>query len=169
MWSDLRQRRFPKEFRIARAEFPRAALAQLIARASADAAVLQAEGSASKPPTPAADEPPRYMAELGTGLWRLRQRMVEPGTSRPLSEMKRAYRHFESIWDVITQAGLEIQDHTDTPFDAGMSLKVIAFQPTAGLAREKVIETIKPSIYFHGRPIQMGEVIVGTPEQQGAC
>jgi len=45
-----------------------------------------------------------------------------------------------------------------------MSLKVISFQPTPGLGRERVIETIKPTIYFKGKAIQMGEVIVGRPE-----
>jgi hypothetical protein len=45
-----------------------------------------------------------------------------------------------------------------------MSLKVVAFQPTPGIGRERVIETIKPTIYFKGKAIQMGEVIVGRPD-----
>jgi hypothetical protein len=48
-----------------------------------------------------------------------------------------------------------------------MSLKVLCFQPTPGLRRERVIETIKPTIYFKGKTIQMGEVIVGKPEAAG--
>src|SRR5205823_4748853 len=103
-------------------------------------------------------------ADVGTGLWRLRQKMVQPGTDRPLDEMRRAYRHLESIWDALVQAGVEILDHTGALFDSGMSLRVIAFQPTPGLGHEKVIETIKPTIYYAGQPIQVGEVIVETPD-----
>ena len=107
----------------------------------------------------------RLLADIGTGLWRLRQKLVKPGTTQPLDEMRRPYRHLESVWDALAQAGEEIQDHTDKPFDSGMSLKVLSYQPTPGLGRERVIETIKPTIYFKGKLIQMGEVIVGIPEK----
>ena len=109
-----------------------------------------------------------FLAEVGTGLWRLRQKMIKPGTKRPLEEMQKAFRHLESTWDVLTQAGLEIQDHTGAAYDSGMSLKAIAFQPTQGIGREKIMETIKPTIYYKGQPIQMGEVIVAVPEEKSA-
>jgi len=109
----------------------------------------------------------RLLADIGTGLWRLRQKMLKPNSNEPADEMRRAYRHLESVWDALAQAGTEIIDHTDTPFDSGLSLKVVAYQPTSGLDRERVIETIKPTIFFRGRSIQMGEVIVGKPEESG--
>jgi len=40
---------------------------------------------------------------------------------------------------------------------------VIATQPTAGLARERVTETLKPTIYWNGTIIQTGEVVIATP------
>lgn len=104
------------------------------------------------------------MTQVGTGLWRLRNKMVEAATGRPREEIRRAYRHLESVWDAMVEAGFDIQDHTGAPFDSGLSLKVIAFQPMAGMVREQVIETIKPTIYFNRERIQMGEVIVGCPE-----
>lgn len=113
---------------------------------------------------PSSVEHTRFLAELATGLWRLRQRMLQPGTGDPSEPMRWAYRHFEAVWDVLTQARIEVQDHTGAPFDPGMSLKVIAFQPTPGMDREIVTETIRPSVYYKGESIQMGEVIVGTPE-----
>lgn len=105
-----------------------------------------------------------FLAEIGTGLWRLRQKMIQPGTEKPLEEMRRAYRHLESVWDTLQQDGVTVYDHTGEDFDAGKSLKVLAFQPTAGLRRERVIETIKPTVYAGDEMVQMGEVIVGTPE-----
>jgi hypothetical protein len=46
-----------------------------------------------------------------------------------------------------------------------MALNVVSFEPTSGLTSEEIKETIKPSVALHGRLIQMGEVIVGTPEK----
>lgn len=105
-----------------------------------------------------------FLADISTGLWRLRQKMVQPGADRSLEEMRRAFRDFESVWDTLTQAGIKIQDHTGTAYDPGMLLRVIAFQPTTGLSGEKVIETIKPTVYYKDNSIQIGQVIVGIPK-----
>jgi len=154
---ELRQWAFPREFRI---------LPSPYIRRLEDIVDLIQQALIRQPSPQIGDDRNELnlLAEVGTGLWRLKQKMTKPGTDQPLDDMRRAYRHLESVWDALSQAGTEIQDHTDSPFDPGMSIKVIAFQPSAGLAREKVIETIKPTIYHRGRIIQMGEVIVGRPE-----
>lgn len=153
--NDLRQLQYPKEFRIAPLD-----LVSTLERLAGTLAALS-----TVPQTQPSDLAQAHLlAEVGTGLWRARQKMLEPGTNRPKEEMRRAYRHLESVWDALTQAGMEIIDPIDSLFDPGMSLKAIAFQPTPGIQREKVIETIKPVIYYKGEPIQMGEVIVGIPE-----
>lgn len=159
--ADVRQLRYPKEFRISPPPWDEQWLTALEALGKAPAArpVVWAE-----PPTaqPVADHG-RLFAEIATGLWRLRGQLLDPETDRPRQEMRRAYRHLESIWDALAQAGIAIQDHTGALFDAGMALRVIAYQPAAGVSREAVIETLRPSVYYENRPIQMGEVIVGTP------
>jgi hypothetical protein len=45
-----------------------------------------------------------------------------------------------------------------------MFLNVATYEPTEGITRETVIETIKPSVYWEDKCIQNGEVIVGTPK-----
>lgn len=165
----LRQLRYPAPFRIAEPPWPEGweeALARALAAppppAPRDATTPPAHATVAPEVPPAPD--PRWLADLGTGLWRLRQRMIEPGTDRPLDEMRRAFRHMESLLDVTREAGLEIQDHTGAPYHSGMTLVVLAFQPTPGVLRDKVDETIKPTIYHNGTMIQVGEVIVATPE-----
>ncbi|MCR4439150.1 MAG: hypothetical protein QHJ34_09525 [bacterium] len=152
----IRQLCFPRAFRIAASPWP-ANLEQLLLRLQQT--MREGHGSAL------VEQEPRLLADIASGLWRLRQKMVNPGTNRPLDGMQRPFRHLESVWDALIQAGAQILHHTDKPFDPGMSLKVISFQPAPGLERERVIETIKPTIYFRGRQIHMGEVIVGTPER----
>jgi hypothetical protein len=159
MFSGLRQLWYPSEFRIAALSWP-TELHQLLSRL--------ARSFENSPPAPQAgggDADARLLSDISTGLWRLRQKMVKPGSFQPLDEMRRPYRHLESIWDALAQAGVEIQDHTDKPFDSGMSIKATAYQPTPGLQREQIIETIKPSVYLKGKRIQIGEVIVGQPEK----
>ena len=161
--STVRQTVFPKEFRIGAITL------------SPDSMEILEE--LSQPPTPdpvvapapsengaARKEYFRFLADIGTGLWRMRRSMIKPGTSQPPEEMRRVYRHLESTWDVLTKTGVEIVDHTNTPYVPGMSLTVITFELTPGIRREMVTETVKPTIYFKGQPIQIGEVIVGTPE-----
>jgi len=154
--STIRQLWFPSEFRIAPSPWP-ANLEQLLLQL--EQTVREPQGSAL------GGQELRFLADIGTGLWRLRQKMVKPGTNQPLVEMQRPFRHLESVWDALIQAGVDIQDHTDKPFDPGMSLRVVSYQPMPGLGRERVIETIKPTIYFKGKMIQMGEVIVGRPQK----
>lgn len=106
-----------------------------------------------------------FMIDMATSLWRLKQKMLRPGSVEPLDEMKRAYRHFESAWDALTSVGVEVFDHTNIAYDAGLSLKVVAFQPVVGLKRETILETIKPTVRFRGKQIQMGAVVVGKPSE----
>jgi hypothetical protein len=158
---ELRQKLFPSEFRIPEAAWSEDAIEQLVR--IADQIAKQAEEKPVEPGSSSVRS--AFLGEVGTGLWRLRQKMVEPQTGKPLEEMRRAYRHFESVWDALERDGVKIYDHTGEEFDAGRSIKVLAYQPTPGLTRERVTDTIKPTIYVHDDLVQIGEVIVGTPER----
>jgi hypothetical protein len=105
----------------------------------------------------------RVIAEVATGLWRLRNRLVDPETDQPLPELGKVYRHAQAILDTLAEAGVEIQSHLNTPYDSGQAISAVAFQPVPGLTRETVVDTVRPSVYMGGRQIQRGEVVVGTP------
>ncbi|WP_026402405.1 hypothetical protein [Actinomadura rifamycini] len=176
----LRQWRYPPEFRIAAPAWPADALAALT-----ESARLEAAAAEPPPPPPAADtvtdtvtdvpapaapgpagpaEPAglggRSLADVATSLWRLRARIER------MDDPPRALvRHLESAWDAFADAGVEIKDHAGEPFDHGLAMSVAAYQPTPGLHREQIIETVRPGVYLDDRSIQMAEVIVGTPER----
>jgi hypothetical protein len=48
-----------------------------------------------------------------------------------------------------------------------MMVTVIAYEPSPTLQRNTIIETIKPTIFYDGKPIQIAEVIVGTATNEG--
>jgi hypothetical protein len=103
-------------------------------------------------------------AAIATNAWRTRNKMTDEDTGEAKDEMKRAYRHVEALFEALSEIGIEIRDMQGRAFDSGMALKVISFEPTPGLSREEIAETIKPTVTWQDQLIQMGEVIVGTPD-----
>ena len=105
----------------------------------------------------------RAMADIATNVWKARTRMVDAASGEVREEMRRVYRHIENVFADFEAMDLEVKDHTGDAFDYGLPLKVVTTQPTRGITRESVIETIKPTIYWNRQIIQMGEVVIATP------
>ena len=81
-YGGLRQMMFPAEFRIPEAPWPEDAIEQLERIADQLAKPAGADKGGEEPRSATAHQ--AFLAEIGTGLWRLRQKMVQPGTDRPL-------------------------------------------------------------------------------------
>lgn len=134
----------------------------------AELAKLRSTSSPSTAAAPAATIPaadsylPKALANIATNAWKARSRMVD-SEGEPREETKRIYRHVDSILDSLAQLNVEIRDHTGEAFDYGLPLNVITTQPTKGINRDRVIETIKPTIYWNRQLIQAGEVVIATP------
>jgi hypothetical protein len=174
MVQKIRQFLFPREFRIDRSAYPKEV------RGLMTGAIQHFLKNWPPPAAPVAPVPavPKqdnqrllFLADVATGLWRMRRNMVPAGSprlmeARPIEEMRKPFRWLVSVWDALKENGIEIQDHTGDLYDSGQLLKAPAFEPVPGLKEETVIDTIKPSIYLDGKMIQMGEVVVGTPETQ---
>jgi hypothetical protein len=114
-------------------------------------------------PTPSDDA---LIADLATGLWRLRRRFIDSAASEQRVDVARPLRDAEALLARLAEEGIDIQDHSGQRYDATLSLRVAAFQPTSGLAEERILETLKPTVYRRGERIQIGEVIVGIPDTQ---
>ena len=104
-------------------------------------------------------------ADMANALWAVEQKSRDPNTSERKEEFRPISRHIDRLAECLAEIGIEIQSHTNQPFDSGQSLEVLAFQPMKGISREIVVETIKPTVYLKGHRLQIGQVIVATPEQ----
>jgi hypothetical protein len=155
----IRQLKYPKEFRITPIRLHVESLKDL------ESLINNMMHEQKSVPVQPADKKKdkTFYAEISVGVWRLKKKMTDPKNHQPLEEMSKAYRHLESILLTLEKEGIEIQDHDGQPFDSGLSINVLAFQPTPGFHKEIVLETIKPSVYVNGERILIGEVIVGTP------
>lgn len=164
----LRQLAIPAEFRIAPPTVEVSTAPPSPMAGSDDPLVAVADQGGRAPSVQEASRgvADSVLPDLCTGLWRLRRRMTGPGTDRPVEEMKRPFRHLESVWSTLAEAGVEIRDHTDedVPAHGSLGLSVLAYQPMPGFTSERVIETVRPSVYVGGQLVQMGQVIIGTPE-----
>src|SRR5262245_60334375 len=87
----------------------------------------------------------KSMAEIATNAWKAKGKMVDSASGEVREEMKRVYRHIESMFESFQVIGLEIKDHTGDSFDYGLPLKVVTTQPTQGISKERVVETIRPT------------------------
>ncbi len=117
-------------------------------------------------------EPPsewiKGVADIATNAWRAKNKIPkETGTGAVPEELKGINRHIEAMIQNFEDMGVKVKDHTGSRFDYGLPLKVVATQPTEGLGAETVLETIKPTIYWNDRIIQMGEVVIATPALSG--
>lgn len=157
------QRRFPKAFQIPERNEDRSSIKSEIQTLIE---LFQGmDSQSSEQPSQEIVSLLKLFADVTTGIWRTKQKMIQPGTEQPYEEMRKAYRPLAATFDILYQAGLEIKDWTDTPYATGMIEKVIAFEPSKNVFREMVIETIKPTILYKGQLLQNGEIIVGIPEK----
>jgi hypothetical protein len=105
----------------------------------------------------------KAIADLATNAWKAKIKMIDNSSGEVREEMKRVYRPIEGMFASFQELGVEIKDHTGEIFDYGLPLKVVTTQPTPGITKERVIETLKPTIYWQEHIIQMGEVVIATP------
>ena len=101
-----------------------------------------------------------FLVDLGTGIWRIRRKIE--GLSRMPREIRDALYSLESMWMSMSEGGVEIVDHIGT-VPSPREAKIIETREVTGLAREQVIDTVKPTILLRGELVQLGEVIMGKP------
>jgi hypothetical protein len=151
---NLRQRRQHRAFRIAEPRWSEEQSAELDGLLVALTAPEATGGSADET---VAD---KALAEAATNLWRA-QRKLSGGESS--TQNRQAGRYLRTCREALTDAGLVVQDHEGDTFHPGRSVEVLVYEDDPSLTVETVLETVRPSIYYRDRRIQMGQVIVGQP------
>lgn len=152
--AELRQRRHHRAFRIAPGD-DTPVLTELDQ--------LLAEVETLVAPVPAVPEPDldeKTLVEAATNLWRAQRKLAQDAEGR---YTRPAGRYLGLCRDSLSGIGLVVQDHDGDPYHSGRSLEVLAFEDDPSAEGERVLRTVRPSIYFRDRHIQTGQVIVGCP------
>jgi hypothetical protein len=101
------------------------------------------------------------IASIVTNLWRAKLKLVDAATGEPKEETRRLFRHIEGALETFQQLGVTITELMNQPYDAGLPVKVLTFQPMPGLERDTIVEVVRPTIISQDTLLQMGEIIVG--------
>lgn len=104
----------------------------------------------------------KFLQDLATRIWRAQKQLDKALQKSDEPNLERFARRFEEIGETLSDYGIEIIDHTGQNYDVGLTLTVLQFEPTPGIARETICETIKPSLRVHGTLIP-GQVVVAAP------
>lgn len=132
-------------------------------------AALQEKAAEPTPAPPAADpaavDPASPLsgaiASVMTNLWRARLKLVDAVTGEPKEETRRVHRHIEGALETFQQLGVTITELMNQPYDAGLPVKVLTFQPMPGIERDTIVEVVRPTIIWQDTLLQMGEIVVG--------
>lgn len=155
----LRQLRHPPQFRIPRPPLD-PAQAEWVAAVLDEVAAAEALAEQARTPRGAGTDALLWAA---VGIWRALRKLDRQTGSLSAADLRQVRRQVHASRQALADDGLEIQEHDGMPFDSGQSLEALVFQDEPGLDREVVLETVRPSVYFRGERIQMGQVIVGRP------
>lgn len=104
-----------------------------------------------------------FLVDLGTGIWRIRRKIE--GLGRMPKEIRDALFSLESTWKSMSEGGVEIIDHIGT-IPSKNEAKIVEVRDIPNLAREQVVDAVKPTILLKGEVIQLGEVVMGRPAKQ---
>ncbi|MET7281705.1 hypothetical protein ABZS29_25950 [Kribbella sp. NPDC005582] len=110
--------------------------------------------------TAVSEEDTGPLAEAATSLWRAQRKLTQAGRS---AENRQTGRYLRTCAEALAAAGLVVQEHDGTTFNAGRALDVLVYQDDPAMTEETIVETVRPSVYYHDRQIQRGEVIVARP------
>lgn len=171
--ADRRQRRHHEAFRIEAPRWSEPERGRLLALATElrEWAAAVAEAAAARTTEERERQPfsegERGMADAATNLWRARRRLSRLAEQHA-NEAKRLARYLSATEDALAEIGLVIQDHDGMEFHSGLSIEVLAFEEDPAASAETVRETVRPSVYFGRRRIQMGQVIVASPSGNAA-
>jgi hypothetical protein len=158
----LKQIWFPPEFRLPKPEFAKEQidlleeLLQLIHPTLSQAEQANRDDKAHMA---------SFLVDLGTGIWRIRRKIE--GLTRMPKEIRDALYSLESTWMSMSEGGVEIVDHVGA-IPPNREAKVVEVRYIQNLAREQVIEAVKPTILLRGEVIQIGEVVVGRPAESAS-
>ncbi len=113
----------------------------------------------------------KLITSIGVEIWRLEKRLNKLDNENPNLELTPFFDQVQRIKDIFMREGIVIKDYLTEGYKEGISLKVLSFEEDASLppGALKVVETVRPTIFYKDKVIFHGEVVVAksTQNKQG--
>jgi len=165
---NLRQLRQPSEFRIEETAVPQGMKLDCATDASELCTAFEtlqktSTGKNSDTPIEAPAVSDAVLFNLLTEIWRLKKKVASEQQNGKLNESQ-IPRYIERIDMALESANVLIHDHSGERYLPGQAVKIISVQQCEDIpvGEEKIIETVKPTIYRNGVVVKQGEVVIGT-------
>jgi hypothetical protein len=164
----LRQLRQPSEFRIEETAVPQGVKLDCATDASELCTAFETlqKTSTDKNSNTSIEAPvvsDAVLFNLLTEIWRLKKK-VDSEQQKGKLNGSQIPRYIERIDMALESASVLIHDHSGERYLPGQAVKVISVQKCEDIpvGEEKIIETVKPTIYRNGVVVKQGEVVIGT-------
>ena len=108
----------------------------------------------------------KAFCEIATNAWKARGRLNGIAPDAQSTDHRRLTRNLDAILDALSTIQVQIKDHTGEAYDYGLPLRIVASEPRAGISREVVIETVRPTVLLADHILQRGEVVIAVPQDE---
>ena len=103
------------------------------------------------------------LIEVAGQVWRFKSRLGVLEKTIEARQWKGLDSVVRSILSSLLQAGLELKDHTGEAICGGEAWTIVSWETVEGIETTRVIETVRPTLYYNNELIQPAEVIAGKP------
>jgi len=111
----------------------------------------------------------KAMTTIATNVWRIRSKVIglDGSVADDISkeDLRKVARYIDTMFESLGSIGIEIKDRTGEHFDYGMPEKVVMTLPQPGINKERIVETLRPTIYWRSQIAQLGEVVIASPTE----
>lgn len=110
----------------------------------------------------------KFLCTLAIEIWRLHRKVERLNSNITPDDQAGLSFSVNRLESGLRDIGLECREYTNQPYDAGMQLTVLAYEPHEGVHgnREIIHQTVSPSVFFGGQLLQQGEVVVSSCRQE---
>lgn len=110
----------------------------------------------------------KTMILITNQLWRLETVVNDPEngemkTDLSPQEMRKIANALEAIKQSIGELGIRIKDRCNEDFHPGLPDQVVTEEPREGISKERIIRTIRPTIFWNQTMVQRGEIDIAVP------
>jgi hypothetical protein len=110
----------------------------------------------------------KAMVLITNQLWRLETVVNDPEkgeikTELSSQEIRKIANALDAIKQSIGELGIRIKDRCNEDFHPGLPDQVVTEEPREGISKERIIRTIRPTIFWNQTMVQRGEIDIAVP------
>lgn len=110
----------------------------------------------------------KLVTSLCVEMWRMEKRLKKLHEEKPDIDLGSFFDQMQRIKDICGREGVVVKDYSEENYKEGISLKVLHFEddPSLPPGISKIVETVRPTVFYNDKVIFHGEVVVAKSTQK---